>query len=166
MRTDKIYLVGFMGAGKTTVARALGRRLGWRVEDVDDVIEARERASVADIFACRGEAYFRAAEREVLRGLLPARQVVVATGGGTFADPENRADILADGAVIWLDVPLSLAVDRVPADGRRPLAADRVSFEALYLRRTQAYRLAHLRLDASGAPVQELIERILDWLGY
>jgi shikimate kinase len=166
MRTDKIYLVGFMGAGKTTVARALGRRLGWHVEDVDEVIERRERASVAEIFALHGEAYFRVAEREVVRGLLPARQVVIATGGGTFADPDNRADILADGAAIWLDVPFALAVQRVPPDGRRPLAADRASFEALYLRRTQAYRLAHRRIDAGAAPVQELVERILDWLGY
>lgn len=166
MRTDKIYLVGFMGAGKTTVARALGRRLGWRVEDIDEAVEARERASVADIFASRGEPYFRVAEREVLRGLLPPRQVVVATGGGTFAEPDNRADILADGAAIWLDVPFSLAVERVPPDGRRPLAADRASFEALYVRRTQAYRQAHWRLDASSAPVQELVERTLDWLGY
>jgi shikimate kinase len=166
MRTDKIYLVGFMGAGKSTVARSLGQRLGWRVEDVDEAIEARERASIVEIFARFGEPYFRAAEREVLRSLLPARQVVVATGGGTFVDPDNRADILTDGTAIWLDVPLEVAIERVPPDGSRPLAADRASFEALYWRRTQAYRLAHLRLDAAGAPVQELVERILDWLGY
>lgn len=165
MRTDKIYLVGFMGAGKSTLARALGQRLGWRVEDIDEAIEARERASVAEIFARRGEPYFRTAEREVLRALLPPRQVVVATGGGTFSDADNRADILADGTAIWLDVPLSVAIERAPADGRRPLAADRAAFEALYWRRTQACRLAHWRLDA-GAPVQELVERILDWLGY
>ncbi|HSK10030.1 MAG TPA: shikimate kinase [Vicinamibacterales bacterium] len=166
MRTDKIYLVGFMGAGKSTVARALGRRLAWRVEDIDEAIEARERASVADLFAQRGELYFRLAEREVLRGLLHERQAVVATGGGTFADPDNRADILGDGAAIWLDIPFAVALERVPPDGRRPLAGDRATFEALFRLRTQAYRLAHLRLDASRAPVQELVERILDWLGY
>jgi shikimate kinase len=102
----------------------------------------------------------------VLRSLVPLRQVVVATGGGTFADAENRADIVSDGAVVWLDVPFALAVERVPADGRRPLAADRAAFEELYVRRAQSYRLANLRLDAAGAPVQELVERILDWLGY
>jgi shikimate kinase len=166
MKTDKIYLVGFMGAGKTTVAHALGPRLGWRVEDVDELVEARERRTVADIFAEFGEAYFRAAERDVVRQLLGSRHVVVATGGGTFADPENRALIREDGAAVWLDLPLETALDRAPRDGRRPLAGDRVQFEQLYLSRRAAYQQAHLRLDASRAPVQELVERILDWLGY
>src|SRR5687768_10717964 len=92
-----------MGAGKTTVARALGRRLGWRVEDVDERIEARERRSVAAIFAQQGEPYCRQQERQVLSELLPDRQVIVATGGGTFAEPDNRALMLADGGVVWLD---------------------------------------------------------------
>ncbi|MYK87134.1 MAG: hypothetical protein F4018_01595, partial [Acidobacteria bacterium] len=90
MRTDKVFLVGFMAAGKSTVARALGARIDWRVEDVDSRIEARERRAVADIFATHGEARFRAVERAVLRELLPMRHTVVATGGGTFADPANR----------------------------------------------------------------------------
>jgi shikimate kinase len=165
MRTDKIYLVGFMGAGKSTTARALGRRLGWRVEDVDEQVEARERRTVADIFGDRGEAYFRAAEREIVRQLAAEREVVVATGGGTFADPDNRALIRADGAAIWLDVPFDVALQRAPRDGRRPLATDRAQFEALYLARRAAYQQAHARFDAS-VPTEELVERILDWLGY
>ncbi|RPJ67717.1 MAG: shikimate kinase [Acidobacteria bacterium] len=166
MRTDKIYLVGFMGAGKSTLGRALARRLGWRVEDVDTLIETRERATVSEIFASRGEPFFRAAEREVVRQLLPPRHVVVATGGGTYADPESRRLINADGAAIWLDLPFDRALERVPADGRRPLAADRDQFEALYAVRRLSYLQAHLRLDVSRAPVEELVERILDWLGY
>ena len=64
--TDKLYLVGFMGAGKTTIARALSRRIGWRFEDIDERIEARARRSVAGIFAQHGEPYFRQLERQVL----------------------------------------------------------------------------------------------------
>jgi len=154
-----------MGAGKTTVARALGRRLGWRVEDVDERIEARERRSVAAIFAQQGEPYFRQQERQVLSELLPARQVIVATGGGTFAEPDNRALMLADGAVVWLDVPLPRIMERVPADGRRPLAADRAQMEQLYTRRRLAYAEAHLRIDGTH-PVPEVVEHLLEWIGY
>jgi len=154
-----------MGAGKTTVARALGRRLGWRVEDVDERIEARERRSVAAIFAQQGEPYFRQQERQVLSELLPDRQVIVATGGGTFAEPDNRALMLADGAVVWLDVPLPRIMERVPADGRRPLAADRAQMEQLYTRRRLAYAEAHLRIDGTH-PVPEVVEHLLEWIGY
>lgn len=166
MRNDKIYLVGFMAAGKTTVARSLGERLGWRVEDIDERIEALERMTVADIFAARGEPYFRSIEREVLRTLLPLRNAVVATGGGTFVDADNRAAINHDGVSIWLDVPMPELLDRLPADGRRPLASSRDEMQALYEARRAAYQQAHLRLDASRAVVGELVERVLDWLGY
>ena len=165
MNADKIYLVGFMGAGKTTVARALGRRLGWRVEDIDQRIEGRERRSVAAIFAQQGEPYFRQQERQVLGELLPDRHIIVATGGGTFVEPDNRAVMLADGAVAWLDVPLADVIARVPADGRRPLAADRLQMEQLYARRRLAYAGAHVGIDASR-PVPEVVERLLDWIGY
>ena len=88
--TDKIYLVGFMGAGKSTVARTLGRRLDWKVEDIDVRIERLERRDIPTIFRDAGEPYFRAREREALLQLLPERGTVVASGGGTFADPANR----------------------------------------------------------------------------
>lgn len=165
MKTDKLYLVGFMGAGKTTVARALGRRIGWRAEDIDHRIEARERRSVSAIFAREGEPYFRQAERAVLQELLPQRNVVISTGGGTFVDPDNRAMMLSDGAVAWLDIPLARVVDRIPVDGRRPLASDRVQMEQLYDQRQAAYILAHTRVDASR-PVDEVVERLLEWIGY
>jgi shikimate kinase len=165
VNADKLYLVGFMGAGKTTVARQLGRRLGWRVEDIDQRIEARERKTVAAIFAQHGEPYFRQLERQALGELVSERNVIVATGGGTFVEPDNRALMLADGAVAWLDAPLERIVQRVPTDGRRPLAADREQMTALYTRRRLAYAEAHVRIDASR-PIPEVVERILDWIGF
>ena len=162
MTTDKIYLVGFMAAGKTTVARALASRLGWRAEDVDELIEARERRPVAEIFARQGEMYFRTVEREILRLLLPLRHAVVATGGGTFMDPENRAAINLDGLSVWLDVPFDTVLTRIPADGRRPLAADRLQMEHLFAARQAAYAQAHVRLVAGTAPAEEVAEMILD----
>ena len=163
--SDKLYLVGFMGSGKTTVARALGRRLGWRVIDLDEEIERREGRTVSQVFSEQGETYFRKVEREVLLAFLPARNAIVATGGGTFVQAANRADIMADGVAVWLDAPFSHIVDRVPSDGRRPLAADRESFAALFEQRRSVYRLAHLRIDAQGR-VEALVERLLDKLGW
>jgi shikimate kinase len=164
VKADKIYLVGFMAAGKTSVARALARRLDWDVVDVDDVIEQRERQTVADIFSRHGEGYFRAAERQALMEQISRRHIVVATGGGTFVDGQNRAAINADGVSVWLDVPLERLIDRVPADGRRPLASDRAGFERLYYQRRAAYEQAHVRLDASRASVDALVEQLVDWL--
>lgn len=165
MTADKIYLVGFMAAGKTTVAKAVAARLGWRADDIDELIEARERRTVAEIFARQGEPYFRALERDILRLLLPLRHLVVATGGGTYMDPDNRTAINLDGLSIWLDVPFDELVMRIPADGRRPLAADRAQLERLYALRRAVYAGAHVRIDASGSRSDEVAERIVEALG-
>lgn len=165
MRADKIYLVGFMGAGKSTVAAALAGRLDWRAEDIDARIEQRERRDIPAIFRHEGEAYFRAVERQELMALVPARGVVVATGGGTMVDAVNRELMLRDGVVVWLDAPFTTVVSRVPVDGRRPLASDRNEMERLYNHRLVAYQQAHFRVDAGRGSVEELVERIVDWLG-
>jgi len=146
------------------LARALAKRLDWQAVDIDELIESREHESVADIFARHGEAYFRAVERIVLFDQLAPRHLVVATGGGTFADPQNRAAINRDGLSVWLDVPIDRLVTRIPADGRRPLAADRASLERLYHQRQSFYEQAHLRLDAGRASVDALVEQLMDWL--
>jgi shikimate kinase len=165
VKADKIYLVGFMGAGKSTVAGALGKRLDWKVEDIDVRIERAERRDIPTIFREAGEPYFRARERDSLIDLLPERGTVVASGGGTFAEPSNRELMLRDGAVVWLDIPFATVVSRIPSDGRRPLAADRLAMEQLYNQRLAAYRLAHFRVDAGRGSVEELVDHIVEWLG-
>src|SRR5690606_41354279 len=127
---------------------------------------SREGRTVADIFSTHGEPYFRRIERAVLLGLLPERHMIVATGGGTFANPANRADIARDGTSVWLDVPLARLVDRVPSDGRRPLAANRDAFTQLFHERRLVYQQADIHLDADDHPVDALVERLLDRLGW
>ena len=96
--------------------------------------------------------------------MLPLRGAVVASGGGTFVDPRNRELMLRDGLVIWLDIPLATVLERAPADGRRPLAADRGTLESLYNQRLAAYRLAPVRVDASRGSVDLLVDQIVDGL--
>ena len=164
MKADKVYLVGFMAAGKTSVGRALAKRLDWQAADIDELIEKRERMTVAEIFARHGEPYFRAVERAVLTEQVPPRHLVVATGSGTFVDPQNRAVINHDGVSVWLDVPLDRVISRIPSGGRRPLASDRTDLERLYHVRRAAYEHAHLRLDAGRASIDALAEQLGDWL--
>jgi shikimate kinase len=90
----------------------------------------------------------------------------VATGGGTFVDPFNRAAILADGCSFWLDVSFNEVVARLPQDGRRPLAANRAQMEVLFHTRRAAYQHAHVRIDASVTAVDAIVEEILDRLGW
>jgi shikimate kinase len=164
VKAEKVYLVGFMGAGKSSVARALARRLDWQAVDIDELIERREHQTVASLFARHGEAYFRAVERGVLLEQAGSRHVVVATGGGTFVDPQNRALINRDGVSVWLDVPLDRLIARVPANGRRPLAADRPEFERLYNARRAAYAESHHRVDAGRIGIGAIVEQLVDWL--
>lgn len=165
MKADKLYLVGFMGAGKSTVGRALAKRLDWRLEDIDERIEQRERRDIPTIFRQEGEPYFRSVERDELIGLLPTRGAVIATGGGTIVDPVTREMMLRDGAVVWLDASFATVLERVPLDGRRPLAADRIEMERLYNQRLMAYSHAHFRLDAGRGSVEDLVDQIIEWLG-
>ncbi|MEE2790919.1 MAG: shikimate kinase [Acidobacteriota bacterium] len=165
MLVDKIYLVGFMGAGKTTLATALSTRLGWQTQDIDKLVEIQEGMPVADIFSERGEPYFRAVEHTILSEIVSIRQAVVATGGGTYANPANRLIIDRDGVSIWLDVSLKRVTERLPDDGLRPLANDRSKMERLFHARQAAYRHAQIRVDAEHASAAELSDQIVEWLG-
>src|SRR4029453_14063255 len=133
-------------------------------EDTRDCTEARGRGPVANISARAGEPYFRTVEREILKVLLPLRHVVVATGGGTFVDPETRAPTNLGGLSVWLDVPIDIVLARLPADGRRPLAADRAQMERLFAARQAAYGQAPLRIAGGAAPAEAIAEQIVDHL--
>ncbi|MCS6855249.1 MAG: 3-dehydroquinate synthase [Elioraea sp.] len=118
-----IVLVGLMGAGKSAIGRRLAARLGLPFVDADAEIERAAGMSIRDIFATLGEAAFRDGERRVIARLLAGPQIVLATGGGAFMDPETRALVRARGRSVWLKVDLPILVRRVSGRNDRPLLA-------------------------------------------
>jgi shikimate kinase len=163
-RTPGLYLVGFMGSGKSTIGRLLARRLGWSFFDLDHEIEAAEKATIADIFDARGEAEFRRIESEMLRQhvrwIERGRPAVVALGGGAFVDVRNRELILQNGIAIWLDCPFDLVQRRVGDAYARPLARDPQRFATLYESRRAIYAMADVRIVIESDDAEATLEAI------
>jgi shikimate kinase len=164
-RTPGLFIVGFMGAGKSTVGRSLARHLGWRFADLDEDIASREQMSIPEIFEKRGEAEFRRAEHEALQKRINdvSRGVpwVIAVGGGCFAQSENVDLIQNHGVTIWLDAPLEMLRARVSGAVHRPLAWDMIRFEDLLHARRPAYEKADFRIPISGGGSDAAVEEIL-----
>lgn len=168
-RTPGVYLVGFMGSGKSTVGRLLAEELGWRFADLDDDIEAREQAPIAEIFAVRGEPEFRRIESECLasrvREVRNLQPLVLALGGGAFVTESNRALLSDAGVSIWLDCPLELVERRVAAFSHRPLAKDPAAFRKLFSDRRPVYALADYRVPAETDDAASTVRAILELPG-
>ena len=162
--SDRFFLVGFMGVGKTTVGREVASRLGLPFYDLDQLIEERAGESVAEIFARSGEGVFRTLESEALRDLLEREPGVIATGGGTFARAENRTLIRAAGVSVWLDAPTEIVLERGAAGEHRPLWGGEEKARALLELRLAAYQQADLRFDVREWSAQEAGERLAELL--
>jgi shikimate kinase len=166
-RPTVVFLVGFMGSGKTSVGRVLSTHLGLAFIDLDDRIARHAGKSVPGIFAEDGEAAFRAHERAALLALEPEllAGAVIATGGGACQDAAARAWMLARGTMVWLDVPLETIERRVPRDGSRPLFGDRRALDALYQERRSGYASAGLRVDADALAPEDVARLVALRLG-
>jgi shikimate kinase len=156
-----LFLVGFMGAGKTTVGQALARLLGWDFLDLDDAIEAAEGRDIARIFQESGEAHFRERERGLLAGLEGRRRLVVACGGGTYAHPPAARVIDRLGTAVWIEVPLGLCLRRAAHGPPRPLLKGPRQAETLYRTRLPHYRSAPLHVEAEPLTPEAAAERIV-----
>jgi len=154
-----------MGAGKTTVGRRLARALGWRFEDIDQVVESRTGVSVATVFEIEGEAGFRRREVQALAEISSEEGVVVATGGGAVLDPLNRTRMAATGFVVFLHATPEMLYARTRHDKSRPLlqVADPLGRIAqLVTRRDALYReIADLVVE-SGAGLAPTLKTIED----
>jgi shikimate kinase len=153
-RTPGIYVVGFMGAGKSTVGRHLAHHLGWNFFDTDHEIESAEKTAIADIFSTRGEPEFRRIETAVIRQHVSwierGRPAVLALGGGAFTLPDNRLLLANNGITVWLDCPFETVQHRVAQATHRPLARDPDAFASLYQSRRDHYRLADVHVPITS----------------
>ncbi len=164
VRTPGIYLVGFMGSGKSTVGKLLAERLGWTFVDLDEEIEAEQKTTIAEIFAKQGEERFRELETEAIRKRVKVvrsgRPTVLALGGGAFVREENY-ELLADhGVTVWLDCPLEIAWRRVEPCTNRPLARDAAKFAELFAARRPGYARAEYRVEVTGDDAEAVVDAI------
>jgi len=174
-KTRAVILIGFMGAGKTTVGRVLGEQLGWMFEDLDERIEGREKRKVPEIFRDAGESGFRRAEhaalKELLKELSAGAERVVALGGGAFVQKHNLRLIEAGGVpTVFLDASVEELWRRCrqQAEGQgveRPLLSSRESFRQLYETRRPYYLKAPFRQETGGKTVERIAAEVVQVLG-
>lgn len=165
-RTPGLYLTGFMGSGKTTIGARLADEWGWTFVDMDADIVKAQGTSIADIFDTGGEEAFRAIETECLRKRVRmvqcGRPLVVALGGGAFAQDVNVQMLQDNGVTVWLDCPLELIRKRLEGATDRPLARDPQRFEQLYHARQTAYSKADYRVEVRGDDPMDTVRQILE----
>jgi shikimate kinase len=170
-----VILIGFMGAGKSSVGRALGEQLGWTFQDLDERIESREGRKVHEIFRESGESEFRRAEHAALKELLlelrAGAEKIVALGGGTFV-PRRNSRLIEDAGVptVFLDAEVEELWQRCTRQAEeqsmeRPLLSSREQFTELHEARRRHYRKASFRQETSGKTVEEIASEVIRALG-
>ncbi|MCS7170707.1 MAG: shikimate kinase [Aquificaceae bacterium] len=166
MNFERVFLVGFMCSGKSTLGRLLSERLGWKFVDTDEEIEKLEGASIPEIFEKKGEDYFRRLELEVLSRLVKEKNLVISTGGGLGANPLAMDAMKGSGLVVWLNLDFQSFLKRCGNDPSRPLLKrDIEELLKLFKDRAKVYQRAHLALDATLKP-EVLVEKLLENIGF
>lgn len=155
-----VYLVGFMASGKSTVGPLLAARLNRPFQDLDDLIEKEQQMTISEIFALKGEAYFRRVESRLLAQTAQLAPSVIGLGGGTYSSEVNRAVIAEHGVSVWLRIPLDLAQSRCSGISTRPLAKDPARFKALFDLRQTHYCQARVCIEVEGKSPAQIAEEI------
>lgn len=159
MKYDKIFLIGFMCSGKSTLGKLLAQKLNWKFYDVDELLQQEEGMSIVEIFQEKGEDYFRRKEMEVLKKLLWEKQSVISTGGGLGANPQALHLMKENGLVLWIDIDFDTFLKRCSKDEGRPLLRKGIDFvRSLFEKRRHVYSLAHKRIDGTKDPESILRE--------
>ncbi len=162
-----IYLVGFMGTGKTSVGRQLALQKGWNFIDLDELIELQQQRRIVDIFAQDGEACFRKLEKKTLKQVATQKKFVVACGGGIVLDPDNIKLMKKTGILICLCASCEVILKRVSASTQRPIlnvAKPRERIELLLKLRAPYYSQADKAVDTSKLSVKQVVSKIIKML--
>jgi len=162
-----VVLVGFMGSGKSSVGRALARRFGVPFVDVDERIESAAGCRIRELFCREGEPAFRAREKAALRDVLSVKGCVIATGGGAFADEENRDLLRSYAPVVYLEAAVETLLGRLAGDIGRPLLRGRDREEVvreLLSGREPGYRTADVTVRTDGRTVEDVAGQVADWI--
>lgn len=163
--SSAIYLVGFMGSGKSTIGRRLAAALALPFVDLDDDIETVTGRTIADVFSNDGEAAFRDAEHAALAARVrTGAAIVLALGGGAFTFARNRELLAGTGKSVWLDCSFEMALRRVSGFAHRPLAKDPAQFRALFEKRVADYSLADVRIPVGSDDLDEAVRAIVEAL--
>jgi len=164
-----VVLVGLMGCGKSSVGRRLARHLGTAFSDLDDIIEAKEGKSVTELFAEKGEPYFRKLEIETMEELLKLPPHIIASGGGAFMQPAIRDLIQLHGLSVWIKAPFDVLLERVSRKNNRPLLEQGNKAEILQDlmdKRYPTYALADITVESLHHPhsgvVDDIVERLAE----
>lgn len=161
-RRKLIYLLGFMGVGKSTVGELLAGKLRWPFIDLDATIEAGQGTTIREMFENAGEPFFRQIERAALIEASKSEPAVIALGGGTFVQQPNF-EYIGDtgGTTIWLDCPVEELRRRCEGKNDRPLFRDPASFTQLLEQRLPYYQRANFRVSTEGRHPDDVVEQIL-----
>ncbi len=155
-----IYIVGFMGSGKSTIGPVLAGRMDRPFYDLDDLIEKEQERTISEIFESQGEEYFRKLESDTLVLNPPSEPCVMALGGGTFVSKVNRDYISKRGISVWLKIPLRLARKRCRDSQHRPLARNPEQWDSLFRSREKIYQLADVLVGVKGKSPQQICAEI------
>jgi shikimate kinase len=161
---ENIALVGFMAVGKSAVGRTLARRLRRRFVDLDAMIEKSEGCKIREIFARRGEPYFRALEKQALNDVLALRGQVIATGGGVLMDDENLRLLKEKARLVGLTASRDVLLGRIGKNSKRPLlkGGDLPGrIDALLRQRQQRYAEAEIMIDTSSLTIEQVVDQIV-----
>jgi shikimate kinase len=162
---QNIALTGFMAVGKSAVGRALARKLRRRFVDLDKVIEKDQGMKVGEIFAQKGELYFRSCEKQALETVLEEDNQVIATGGGAIVDDENLRLVQRKALLVCLTADIDVLLKRVGSGSKRPLLNNgdrRMRIEELLQLRQHKYAQAHLCVDTTDLTIEQVAEKIIE----